>query len=100
MSPKEVQSLLDAGYQPSDPGMSSIGYREVIAHLGGEMTLEEVKARMRQLTHTFVRRQANWFKSEDPFIHWFDLRNNGILNEIINVILTNGNWQLPPTPEK
>jgi tRNA dimethylallyltransferase len=94
-----VQRLLEAGYQVSDPGMSSIGYREVCAHLNGEMTLEEVKARMRQLTHTFVRRQANWFKSEDPFIHWFDLRKNDILNDIIFTITNDGNWRIPTSAE-
>jgi tRNA dimethylallyltransferase len=26
---------------------------------------------MRRLTRTFVRRQANWFKADDPDIHWF-----------------------------
>ena len=91
---EEVQALLNTGFSADDPGMASIGYREVIKHLNGEMTLEEVKARMRQLTHIFVRRQANWFKRKDETIHWFDGRKNGIVDEIVTTILTNGNWQL------
>jgi len=27
---------------------------------------------MRRLTRIFVRRQANWFKLDDPSIHWFE----------------------------
>jgi tRNA dimethylallyltransferase len=27
---------------------------------------------MRRLTRVFVRRQANWFKNDDPQIHWFE----------------------------
>ena len=92
---EEIQSLLDAGYKASDPGMSSIGYKQGIAYLEGRMSLEEAKAKMRQLTHTFVRRQANWFKRNDPMIHWFDVRENGILNDIIDTITHHGHWQFP-----
>ena len=90
---EEVQSLLKAGFTADDPGMASIGYREVIKHLNGDMTLEEVKARMRQLTHIFVRRQANWFKREDENIYWFDVRKNGIVDEIVTTILNQNNWK-------
>jgi tRNA dimethylallyltransferase len=27
---------------------------------------------MKKKTRNFVRRQANWFKPDDPDIHWFD----------------------------
>lgn len=67
----EVQSLLEQGYSPGLPTMSAIGYREIAAYLRGEMTLEEVVAQMKRLTRAFVRRQANWFKLDDPHIHWF-----------------------------
>jgi tRNA dimethylallyltransferase len=26
---------------------------------------------MRRVTRVFVRRQANWFKEDNPDIHWF-----------------------------
>lgn len=67
----EVRALLDAGYSPDLPSMSGIGYRECVAVLQGRLSLEEAKAQMRRLTRVFVRRQANWFKSSDPHIHWF-----------------------------
>ncbi len=35
--------------------------------------MEQAKTEMRRRTRIFVRRQANWFKSDDPSIHWFDL---------------------------
>ena len=52
--------------------MSAIGYRECVAVLRGEMSLEAAKIQMRRLTRVFVRRQANWFKAGDPSIHWFE----------------------------
>jgi tRNA dimethylallyltransferase len=68
----EVQRLLDSGCSPDLPTMSAIGYRECVGVLAGCMDLEQAKAEMRRLTRIFVRRQANWFKSDDPSIHWFN----------------------------
>ncbi len=68
---EEVRSLLEQGYSPRLPPLSAIGYREIIAYLEGEITLEEAIARMKRRTRIFVRRQANWFKPDDPDIHWF-----------------------------
>lgn len=68
----EVRSLLAQGYAPSLPSMSGIGYRQCYRVLAGEWTVEQAKAEMRRLTRIFVRRQANWFKPNDPLIHWFE----------------------------
>jgi tRNA dimethylallyltransferase len=77
----EVRSLLRQCYSPDLPTMSAIGYRECAAVLRGEMSLEDAKVRMRRLTRTFVRRQANWFKAQDAGIHWFQA-GDGKLDEI------------------
>ena len=68
----EVQRLLDSGCSPHLPTLSAIGYRECIQVLQGSMDLEQAKIEMRRLTRIFVRRQANWFKLDDPSIHWFE----------------------------
>jgi tRNA dimethylallyltransferase len=68
----EVQRLLDSGCSPHLPTLSAIGYRECIQVLQGSMDLEQAKVEMRRLTRIFVRRQANWFKLDDPSIHWFE----------------------------
>ena len=67
----EVRGLLAAWYAPELPPLSAIGYRQMIAHLRGEMDLEEAVMLMKRFTRQFVRRQANWFKRDDPAIHWF-----------------------------
>lgn len=67
----EVRNLLARGYNPALPTLSAIGYREIISHLLGEMTLDEAVREIRRNTRIFVRRQANWFKREDPNIHWY-----------------------------
>jgi len=70
---EEVQALLDKGYRPDLPAFSAIGYRELIAFLRGEITLQEAVAVMKRRTRQFVRHQANWFKTRDTDIIWFQV---------------------------
>lgn len=70
---EEVQALLQKGYPPDLPTFSAIGYREIIAHLRGEISLEDAVMLIKRATRQFVRRQANWFKPTDPTIHWFNV---------------------------
>jgi tRNA dimethylallyltransferase len=69
----EVRSLLERGFAPELPTLSAIGYGEIIAHLKGEISLEEVVTLIKRKTRIFVRRQANWFKLDDPHIRWFEV---------------------------
>lgn len=75
---EEVRSLLARGYAPDLPAMSAIGYKQIAAYLRGESTLEEAVAQIKRLTRQFVRRQANWFKTGDPQIHWFRVEENTV----------------------
>jgi tRNA dimethylallyltransferase len=67
----EVRGLLAQGYSPDLPTLSAIGYREIIDYLHGKTSLAEAIALIKRHTRIFVRRQANWFKPDDPEIHWF-----------------------------
>ncbi len=67
---EEVAGLLRAGYSLDSPALSAIGYRELAAHLRGELTLEQAVTLIKRQTRVFVRRQANWFKRDDPRIQW------------------------------
>jgi tRNA dimethylallyltransferase len=78
----EVQRLLDKGYSPGLPSMSAIGYREAIRVVNGQMSIEQAKVEMRRATRVFVRRQANWFKKEDPDIHWFEAGQENLIRVI------------------
>jgi len=69
----EVEGLLTRGFSSELPTLSAIGYREIIQHINGEITLDEAIIEIKRATRTLVRRQANWFKSDDPQIHWFQV---------------------------
>lgn len=68
---EEVKNLLAQGYTEDLSPLSAIGYRQMIAYLRGEITLEDGMQLIKRATRKYVRRQANWFKSNDPDIYWF-----------------------------
>ncbi len=72
----EVRALLARGYSPELPAMSAIGYKQIAAYLQGAYSLEDAVTLIKRLTRQFVRRQANWFKADDPQIHWFSMDND------------------------
>lgn len=81
----EVRGLLQKGYPPDLPAFSAIGYRQIIDHLQGEISLDEAVMLIKRLTRIFVRRQTNWFRLADSHIHWY-VPNEQSLLEIIHLI--------------
>ena len=71
---EEVRELLSQGYSPDLPTLSAIGYREIVAYLKGKTSLQEAVKLIKRHSRQFVRRQANWFKEDDPNIHWFRVK--------------------------
>lgn len=70
----EVCSILAKGYAHDTPALKSVGYKEVISHLMGEMDLIETIERIKAETHRLVRHQNNWFRLDDTRIHWLDIQ--------------------------
>jgi tRNA dimethylallyltransferase len=62
----EVERLLAAGYRAEDPGMTGAGYREIVAYLKGEVTLEEATEEIRSSHRRYARRQTTWFRHQLP----------------------------------
>jgi len=67
----EVRGLLAAGVTPDAKGMQAIGYKEIVAYLAGDMTVEESVRLIKRNTRHYAKRQLTWFKS-DPTIVWLD----------------------------
>jgi tRNA dimethylallyltransferase len=87
----EVKGLMDQGYSIQEPPMSAIGYQEVREYIEGTTDLKECIDKIKKRSHEYVRRQANWFKSTDPRITWFDVSSDK-KNEIISLILSPNGW--------
>ena len=67
---EEVRRILAAGYSPDLPALSSMGYRELAAHIAGDISLPEAARRIKNAHHRLARRQYAWFKPSDPRIRW------------------------------
>lgn len=58
---EEVRGLVDRGYGAAR-AMGSVGYREVLAHVRGELPEKELAAAVVRSTRVFVRRQRTWLR--------------------------------------
>lgn len=67
----EVKALLNQGCQPDGQAMQGIGYRQLIQHLLGNLSLQEAVDLIKQESRRYAKRQLTWFR-RDPRIHWFD----------------------------
>jgi len=67
----EVRALIETGYSPEKPPLSTIGYKQIAAHLRGEMTLADAIEQAKQESRRLAKRQLTWFRRE-PEIVWLD----------------------------
>lgn len=61
---KEVQGLLEKGYQQNLVSMQGIGYKEIAEYLEGSRTLEEAVYQIKLHTRHFAKRHLTWFRRE------------------------------------
>ncbi|MDY4221716.1 MAG: tRNA (adenosine(37)-N6)-dimethylallyltransferase MiaA [Candidatus Faecousia sp.] len=65
----EIQGLLSCGIPEKCTAMQAIGYKEFVAALNGECTLEEAANQVRQSSRRYAKRQLTWFR-RNKSIHW------------------------------
>lgn len=68
---QEVESLLHRGYTGAEPAFQAIGYRQIIRHLRGGVSLGEAMEDTIRATRRYAKRQLTWFRS-DASVVWFD----------------------------
>lgn len=61
---KEVEDLLDCGYDKNLTSMQGIGYKEVVEYLENKISLEEMVDLIKKNTRHFAKRQLTWFRRE------------------------------------
>ena len=66
---EEIQSLLASGIPEKCTAMQAIGYKEFLAALRGECTIEEAADQVRQASRKYAKRQLTWFRRNSA-IHW------------------------------
>ncbi len=68
---EEVQRLQEMGCRRGMVSMQGLGYKEILAYLEGETTLEEAIYLLKRDTRHFAKRQLTWFRREKEVI-WVD----------------------------
>ena len=66
---EEVRRLLAEGATGAEKPFASLGYKQALRHLRGELTLEEAIASTQLETRQYAKRQWTWFR-RDPEIFW------------------------------
>lgn len=64
----EVAALKEMGCRRNMISMQGLGYKEILAYLDGEYSLEEAVYRIKRDTRHFAKRQITWFKREKDVI--------------------------------
>jgi len=82
----EVKALKAAGYSRELVSMQGLGYKELLAYLDGECSLEEAIEIIKRDTRHFAKRQITWFKREKDVI-WLDKDKFSSEEELLESIL-------------
>jgi tRNA dimethylallyltransferase len=72
---EETRTALEGGVAPDAPALTGIGYAETVAHLRGEVSLEDLPLVMIRANRRYARRQLRWLR-RDPRIEWFNAESD------------------------
>jgi tRNA dimethylallyltransferase len=72
----ELRALREGGVPDDAPAMSSIGYRQLLPYLRGEIALDAAITRIQFDTHRYVRHQETWLR-RNPRLAWFNVSTPG-----------------------
>lgn len=90
----EVKKLMEMGYDRNLVSMQGLGYKEIISHLEGEISLEEAIYILKRDTRRYAKRQMTWFRRIEG-VHWIEVdgyKNSQEILENIKTILQHGNF--------
>ena len=78
---QEIKALLASGIPEKCTALQAIGYKEFVAALKGECTVEEAADQVRQSSRRYAKRQLTWLRRNQN-IHWL-IRETGQPDEEI-----------------
>ena len=80
---EEIRALLAGGIPGKCTAMQAIGYKEFVAALDGQCTIEEAADEVRKSSRHYAKRQLTWFRRNKK-IHWLLRQAGDSPEEIIN----------------
>ena len=82
----EVRALMARGLEQNAMAMQAAGYRELAAHLRGELSLAEAIKLIKTRTRQLARRQLTWFRHE-PDVTWIEISRDETAAETARRVL-------------
>ena len=79
---EEIRNLLSSGIPAKCTAMQAIGYKEFVAALNGEITVEEAADEVRKSSRHYAKRQLTWFR-RNPQMHWLTRKTGEDSQEIL-----------------
>lgn len=85
---QEIMTIKDLGYADCTVSMQGLGYKQMLAFLNGECTLEEAVYRIKLETRHFAKRQMTWFRREKDciFFNLSDMSEDDVLQEMARIL--------------
>lgn len=78
---EEVKNILKMGYDKSLNSLNTVGYKEIIQHIEGDISLEKAIELIKRNTRNYAKRQMTWFRKDERVV-WFNV------NESIDLDIT------------
>ena len=79
---EEIRDLLASGIPENCTAMQAIGYKEFVAALNGQCSIEEAAEEVRKASRHYAKRQLTWFR-RNKNIHWLTRQTGEGAEEII-----------------
>ena len=79
---EEIRDLLASGIPEKCTAMQAIGYKEFVAALNGQCSIEEAAEEVRKASRHYAKRQLTWFR-RNKNIHWLTRQTGEGAEEII-----------------
>lgn len=84
---EEVKEITGRGFDKSLNALNTVGYKEIIAYLNGEIPLRKAVELIKRNTRRFAKRQMTWF-NKDKRIKWIDIAEPEELSRAGEIIMT------------
>ncbi|MHB1686245.1 MAG: tRNA (adenosine(37)-N6)-dimethylallyltransferase MiaA [Ignavibacteriaceae bacterium] len=83
---EETKNILEKGFDKNLNSLNTVGYKEIISFLDGNISLDRAVELIKRNTRRFAKRQLTWFRADDRII-WMNIKSQKDLENIAEEII-------------
>lgn len=84
---QEIEHLKACGLNQSHQAMQGIGYKETLAYLAGDYSLDRAVDLIKRNSRRYAKRQLTWFRRYD-FAKWYNINSDTTSQNVVEYILS------------